>query len=130
MGRSGCEQVRHTNVVFVSTEVDKIAQSAGLSSIRRKNLSRKLRCVRRAHTPARLNARHNSAGRIAVAMVPSGRDERWVSAFLLSSWVSAFPPLCVRPMAAAAGSGQTCQVLCREWPSRESYESSAHPERS
>jgi hypothetical protein len=82
MGRSGCEQVRHTNVVFVSTEVDKIAQPAGLSSIRRKNPSPKLRCVGRAHTPSRTNARPNSAGRIAVAMFPSGRDERWVSDFL------------------------------------------------
>jgi hypothetical protein len=33
------------------------------------------------HTPARMNARPNRAGRIAVAMFPSGRDERWVSGF-------------------------------------------------
>jgi hypothetical protein len=36
--------------------------------------------IGRAHTPARTNARPNSAGRIAVAMFPSGRDEWWVSA--------------------------------------------------
>jgi hypothetical protein len=81
MGRSGCEQVSHTNVVFVSTEVDKRTQPAGLSRIGRKNLSPKLRCVGRAHTTERTNAHFISSGRIAVAMFPSGRDERWVSAF-------------------------------------------------
>jgi hypothetical protein len=112
MGRSGCEQLRHTNVVFVSTEVDKVAQPAGLSSIRRNNLSPKLRCVRRAHTPARTHARPNSAGRIAVAMFPSERDERWVSpSFQSSQPAQPVAPHALPDRSSQAGVRRLCYVL-------------------
>ena len=74
---SGCLQFRTipehgASNVWVSAIPDVNCESSGVA---------KLRCVGRAHTPARTSARPNIPGRIAVAMFPSGRDERWVSAF-------------------------------------------------
>ena len=63
-GGSESYQMRDTSIVFVSTEVDKIPQRSGLSSVWRRNPSSGLLGQGGGQTPSERNARPNIGGRI------------------------------------------------------------------